>query len=380
MRWLVWLGLGLVWVLAACAAPVESQVPATAVPMATTKPTRVVMTLSPLPTVPPPTLQSISEPAAKTQPTKVVTALPQPSVTFTAVPPSPTTTPSPTAVPGTPTPTIIPRAKPGFPIDTNTRYLDSPPQQTECDGTGSLFRSRFPSEFGGLWRDYHVYLPPCYGQDGRVYPVLYLLHGSIQTDSHWADLGLKWYMDAGIRDGRYPPFIVIMPYNGEIGNATSGGKGSIEEITVNWLIPYVDQVYCTWVDKAGRSIDGISRGGYWALEIAFRHEGLFTAVSGHSTQLRLDVDPPEYNPLITYADADLSDMRIWLDWGQYDFLRLGQERLEESLTEAGIAHDVTVYPDSGHNDFYWAEHIEAYLDWHAASWPLARETYPLCEK
>ncbi|HFQ93349.1 MAG TPA: hypothetical protein ENK32_05035, partial [Anaerolineae bacterium] len=310
--------LGLVWGLAGCAAPAASQVPATAVPSAATKPTRTATAVSPPPTAPPPQ-QPISEPAAKTQPTRTMTAAPPPSAAFTAVPPSPTSRPSPTAVPGTPTPSPIPRAKPGFPIDTNARYLDYPPEQTECDGTGSLFRSRFPSKFGGLWRDYHVYLPPCYGQGGRVYPVLYLLHGSIQTDSHWADLGLKWYMDAGIRDGRYPPFIAIMPYNGEIGNVTSGGEGSTEEITVNWLIPYVDQVYCTWAEKEGRSIGGISRGGYWALEIAFRHDELFTAVSGHSSQLRLDVDPPPYNPLVSYADADLSDMRIWLDWGEYDF-------------------------------------------------------------
>ena len=76
------------------------------------------------------------------------------------------------------------------PADIGAPYVESPPESVPCDGGGYYFRSRFPSEVGGSWREYHAYLPPCYGHDGRVYPVVYLIHGSIQTDSHWLDLGL----------------------------------------------------------------------------------------------------------------------------------------------------------------------------------------------
>jgi enterochelin esterase-like enzyme len=298
----------------------------------------------------------------------------------TAVPPAtptpyPTTTPTPILPTATPSPT--PRIQPTFPLTVTAPYRDEPPTTTSCDGEGTFFRSQFPSQIAGPWRSYHVYLPPCYGQDGRVYPVLYLLPGSIQADDQWLNLGLAWHAAGGIGDGRYPPFIAIMPAANPLGNNLSGGPYSLEAVIVEELLPFVEANYCAWRDPAGRSIGGISRGGYWALMVAFRHEQLFTAVAGHSSSLRLKTDPPPYNPLAAYADADLSQMRIWLDWGETDFLRRGQQELTTLLTQAGIAHQTTIYP-GGHDEAYWAAHVADYLDWHTAVWPTDRSQYPLC--
>jgi enterochelin esterase-like enzyme len=223
-----------------------------------------------------------------------------------------------------------------------------------------------------------VYLPPCYGQDGRVYPVLYLLPGSIQADDQWLNLGLAWHADTGFEDGRYPPFIAIMPAVNPLGNNLSGGAYSLEAVLIDELIPFVETHYCAWRHPAGRSIGGISRGGYWALMAAFRHPDLFTAVAGHSSSLRLKTDPAPYNPLTAYADADLSQMRIWLDWGETDFLRRGQEELDRLLTVAGIPHQTTINPGA-HNEAYWAAHVQTYLDWHTAVWPSERTLYPPCQ-
>lgn len=283
-----------------------------------------------------------------------------------------------TAPPATPTPT--PFEVPDYlkrSVDVHT--LDSPPASTECGDTGFVFYSQFPSNIWGSGRDYHVYLPPCYGHDGRVYPVLYLIHGSGHNDDQYIHLGLAQHIDQGIREGRYPPFIVIMPDSGSWGDATSGGERSIEGVTVQDLIPYVDASYCSWSAREGRSIGGISRGGYWALMIAFRQPEMFAAVSGHSSQLRLSVDPPQYNPLATYASANLSNLRIWMDWGERDFLRAGQEQLHQLLMNAGIPHRVKISPGN-HANYYWFEHLGEYLDWHVESWPMAREVYPPCER
>ncbi|KPK09621.1 MAG: hypothetical protein AMJ56_10390 [Anaerolineae bacterium SG8_19] len=317
------------------------------------------------------------EPMPATFTPDVLTA-PAVAAFFTQVPtktPTPTFTPYPTH---TPTPSTTPIIHSGiFPIPVEAPYFATPPTSTDCNGQGTVLNSRFPSKVAGRTRPYHIYLPPCYGQDGRVYPVIYLIHGSIQTDSHWLELGLARYADEGIASGRYPPFIAIMPYSGLMGNVTSGGWKSIEGITVDYLLPYIDDNYCAWSEGAGRSIGGISRGGYWALEIAFSHPELFSAVSGHSSHLRFQTDPAEYNPLATYATADLSNMRIWLDRGEKDFLRPGQNQLHQSLDEAGIAHEYHIN-EGGHSDFYWAEHLPEYLDWHLALWPKDRESYPPC--
>jgi enterochelin esterase-like enzyme len=286
--------------------------------------------------------------------------------------------PTPTLkVTAAPSPTFV-KVAAVYPRTVDVPALDSLPETVACDGPGLVFRGRFPSEVGGQWRNYHAYLPPCFGQDGRSFPVLYLVHGSIQSDSHWLELGLAEYADAGIREGRFPPFIAIMPNSGRLGNLSSGGEKSIEAITINSLIPFVDDSYCGWPAAAGRNIGGISRGGYWALEIAFRNPELFNSVSGHSSHLRFETDPAKYNPLATYATADLTDLRIWLDRGEKDFLRPGQEQLHANLESAGIAHEYRVNP-GGHSDTYWADHIGEYLDWHAAAWPKDRALYPLCD-
>jgi len=284
--------------------------------------------------------------------------------------PAPTATPEPSATPAALPATFFKRAA--------LPYRDAPPESVPCGDKGLAYRSLLPGNVDGGEIAYHVYLPPCYGLDGRAYPVLYLIHGAIQTDSHWLDLGLADYADAGIHSGRYPAFIAIMPYSGRLGNMTSGGPNSVEGNIVDRLIPAIDDLFCTWPEAAGRAIGGISRGGYWSLEIAFRHPDLYGAVSGHSSHLRFETDPARYNPLATYASADLSNTRIWLDRGQTDFLRAGQDQLHELLTAAGVDHEYWVNA-GGHSDSYWAQHLPEYLDWHLALWPHDRESYPPCQ-
>lgn len=310
-------------------------------------------------------------------PATYTAAAPAWAVTVGVATGEPTQRPTPTLrITYTPSPVPVVPAE-YRPRDVGAPFVESPPERVPCDGGGLFFRSRFPSEVGGRWREYHAYLPPCYGYDGRTYPVAFFIHGSVQTDSHWLDLGLARVIDEGIASGRYPPFIAIMPLSGPLGNISSGGDNSIEGITVNYLMPFVENYYCTWEARQGRSIGGISRGGYWALEIAFRHEELFGAVSGHSSHLRFETDSAKYNPLATYATADLSNMRIWLDRGEKDFLRGGQEQLHEILTEANIRHEYIVNP-GGHSDVYWATHLDDYVEWHSEDWPSEREVYPLC--
>jgi enterochelin esterase-like enzyme len=304
-----------------------------------------------------------------------------PGATFFATPAATSTLPPDAEVPQSgPPPTVTPTpfAVPDYLKQPVTVYdLAEPPTTTECGDHGFVYASQFPSPIWGGDRNYHAYLPPCYGQDGRAYPVLYMIHGSGHKDDMYIYLGLPQHIDQGILEGRYPPFIVIMPDSGSWGDATSGGERSVEGVTIQDLIPWVDSHFCTWNDRRGRSIGGISRGGYWALMMAFRHPDLFTAVSGSSSQLRLETDPAEFNPLATYTTVDLSNMRIWMDWGERDFLRAGQQLLHELLMNAGIAHSVKISPGN-HANYYWFEHMGEYMDWHAQSWPLAREAYPPC--
>jgi len=331
----------------------------------------------PLPTLVPTAFFANPSPSSTSEPVPATyTVIAQPNLAESGFSTRPvTSTPIPTPSP-LPSPTVVVHSG-RYPQTINVPYLDVPPSFVECDGQGVIFRSRFPSSVAGPRRSYHAYLPPCYGQDGRAYPVIYLIHGSIQTDSHWLELGLFEYASEGINSGRYPPFIVIMPFSGRLGNISSGGNNSIEGVTVDNLLPFVERTFCTWNEPAGRSIGGISRGGYWALEIAFNNPDLFGATAGHSSHLRLETDPAKYNPLVISDEVDLSDMRIWLDRGEKDFLRPGQDQLHEELTSMGIPHAYYVNP-GGHSDLYWAAHIVEYIDWHTSQWPKDRLVFPPC--
>jgi enterochelin esterase-like enzyme len=288
---------------------------------------------------------------------------PSPPATFTV---SPTESPIPSETPtATPTPTVTPTVTP------------SPsPSATPCaEAAGRVVTGTFPSPIQGIEQRYRVYLPPCYGGSDRLYPALYLFHGMPYTESHWDDLGIDEAADAGISGGTLPPFIIVLPFGGQIADTTSGGDWSFEGVFLNEVIPAMQERYCVWAEPAGRAIGGLSRGGYWSLEIGFRHPEFFAAVGGHSAAIFPDNAGPAYNPLSTGADPSLAGLPIYLDIGETDYLRQGVFDLHDVMVAAGAPHVWLVNP-GGHTDAYWSEHAAEYLAWYASHWPADPSDYP----
>jgi len=278
-------------------------------------------------------------------------------------PPTATATPTPSLTP-TLTSTATPTATP-------TATSTPAPTATRCAETvGQMVQGTFPSPVQGIQQRYRIYLPPCYGQSGRLYPTLYLFHGNVYTESHWDDLGVAQAAGAG-----RTPFLIVLPFGGEIANATSGGDWSFEGVVMNELIPFIEQRYCAWPAAAGRAIGGISRGGYWSLEIGFRHPEHFAAVGGHSAALFYNNAGPVYNPLTTGANPRLSALPIYLDIGERDWLRQGVFDLHALLETAGAPHAWQLNPGA-HQDAYWQEHMVEYLAWYASHWPAQESEYP----
>jgi enterochelin esterase-like enzyme len=241
-----------------------------------------------------------------------------------------------------------------------------------------MVHGRFPSALA--WPDmaYRVYLPPCYGQDGRVYPVLYILPGNIHGDSVWDQLGMDEAAEAGIQSEILPPMLIVMPEGGQIANQTSGGPYSFEGVIVNELRPFIESSYCAWKEPGGRAIGGLSRGGYWALEIAFRNPTLFGSVGGHAAALVDTYAGPALDPKYTALSSDLSSLRIYLDAGQNDWYLDPLQILHDNLTAAGWEH-TWVIQEGAHNDAYWSAHVGDYLAWYAEPWPRNRDALPECE-
>ncbi len=303
----------------------------------------------------PPTISSATPtiPAIAAAPTRPSATPSRPAATRPAISTSTATfTPLPTATP-TPTPTASP----------------CPPGQVQS--------GVFPSLLAGGESRYRIYLPPCYGLDGRRYPAVYLFAGNTQDESAWDTYGLDEAAEAAIRAGEIPPMLLVMADGGWLANTTSGGARSYEAHVLEALIPYIEANYCVWAEPAGRAIGGISRGGYWALEIAFRHPQLFVSVGGHSPALIDSHAGPEVNPQFTALSNDLGDLRIYIDIGADDYLLPSTLRLHEDMVAQGIAH-TWMLNDGAHEDSYWPAHLAEYLRWYGEVWPSDRDQYPAC--
>ncbi len=291
---------------------------------------------------------TVTPPASKAQKIKSLFPFmfPTPTMTATAVP-TPTPSPSPTPLP--------------------------------CSSAGEMVSGVVESTLtqGGAMA-YRVYLPPCYGVDDRTYPTLYMLPGNIHTDAIWDELGLDEDAESAILEGKMPPFLIVMVNGGWLADTTSGGEGSYEQFFMQELIPAVETEYCAWPDRAGRALGGMSRGGYWALEIAFRHPDAFASAGGHSASLYDFYGGPEVNPQVTGIENDLGDLRIYFDIGENDGYIPNLRQLHEDMRAKTISHEWVVNPGY-HQDAYWAAHTADYLAWYTAPWPLDREFYPLCE-
>lgn len=277
----------------------------------------------------------------------------------------PTATPSPTA---TPDARSAPRAEAALQLDESA----SCPQPV-----GQLITETLDSSVTVVPITVHIYLPPCYDPERYTYPTLYLIHGTAFEQGGWLYDGVPRVADLQMSVGVLPPFIIVMPgADMRAGEAskyswTNTGRGSYEDFVVNELIPYVDQNYSTWASREGRAIGGISRGGYWAIEIAFAHPDLFSAVGGHSPSVfaKLVGVPPNFSMLSMARSIDeLHDLRIWLDAGDADWAKGDMQKLMGDLDEAGVPYYAEV-GEGGHEDSYWTSRVPDYLAFYSASWP-----------
>ncbi|MCA9914297.1 MAG: esterase family protein, partial [Anaerolineae bacterium] len=238
-----------------------------------------------------------------------------------------------------------------------------------CDQSGTVQRQQYQSYLLGQEMYYSVYLPPCYDASAEAYPVAYLMHGSNDDDGHWLRLGLQAELDPAILSGELPPFVVVMPFGNVIANRNRFDASSWGNIFLQELMPDAETHFNIARTQAGRVIGGISRGGFWAYQIDFRHPTLFSAVGGHSAFFDLYHAPEDQNPLDLALSANgLESMRLWLDYGADDFAAPGLDIMHQRLEERGLEHTFMQYAEGQHNNAYWSAHMGEYLHFYAAGW------------
>jgi enterochelin esterase-like enzyme len=281
---------------------------------------------------------------------------PMPTPTGTSTPvPIPTSSPATTAL--APTATTAPATAASAPN----------PSPSPQPLVGRVAQGSYVSQVTGRQEPYRVYLPPGYDQQDRRYPVLYLLHGWPYDEAHWDMLGVDETADRMMVQGMLQPFIVVLPGAGDLYVTTSGGAYSFEQQLVNELMPHIDATFRTLQTREARAIGGISRGGVWALEIAFRHADAFGAAGAHSPALAANRAPPAYDPFFLLTEPGVAGLRIYLSAGDADWARQATAELHQALSRHGITSQLAIH-EGAHVDSLWARHIEEYLAFYAAGW------------
>jgi enterochelin esterase-like enzyme len=212
-----------------------------------------------------------------------------------------------------------------------------------------------------------VYLPPGYSA-ARRYPVLYLLHGIPGSPSeYWHALRL-----ADRLDGLHRRYIVVTPQGPQHGE----WAGAWELYVVHVVVPYVDAHFSTVASRAGRAIEGLSAGGFGAVDIGLRHPELFGTLGswdGYFTPFRdgalaraTTAGLRAHDPAVLVAhEAPLlrrDHTRFYVSVGgnHGQILAVGSRSFARELTALRLTHELWQLPraDTGH---FWTATVPSAL-------------------
>jgi len=220
---------------------------------------------------------------------------------------------------------------------------------------------------------YNIYLPPDYESSGKRYPVVYWLHGRNNTESSDS------YPIAHVAPG----LIVVYASGGSQTNYCDSydGKYLAETTVIKELIPHIDKTYRTVASRDGRSIQGMSMGGFGCMRLALKYPDLFTSVvafaGGYRWPEELTVNPhPSYaemfnnDPKIfqeqhpeTWARRNAEKIRgkltIQIYVGDQDPGLKGNRRMHAVLDELNIPHRYQEFPGIAHNLRLLAEQVKS---------------------
>jgi len=162
---------------------------------------------------------------------------------------------------------------------------------------GEVHEHWYFSKSLGMNRRLLVYTPPGYEGDEDIrYPVLYLLHGSGQTEESWTTLGrANFIMDNLIAETPARDMIIVMPY-GHRERAMSvqermgvrTNSSDIENDLISDILPFVEGRYTVEKSREGRAIAGLSMGGFQSIAIGVGHLELFSRIGSFSGGVRAD--------------------------------------------------------------------------------------------
>ena len=214
------------------------------------------------------------------------------------------------------------------------------------------------SETNKQMRHCYIYTPPGYDQEKRKrYPVLYLQHGSGESEHGWAQQGRTGLiMDNLIAEGKAEEFIIVMDNGswtrpqGSTGRPANWADGFMNTL-INDIIPMVDSRYRTKADRKYRAMAGLSMGGMQTKVITMRNPDVFSALGMFSGGVITAEEAAKTEGFkhaydlvfVSYGSHELKNPR----WGQ------NQEAVTAELKASGMNAHFYVSPETAHEWQTW---------------------------
>ncbi|HZN11804.1 MAG TPA: alpha/beta hydrolase-fold protein [Blastocatellia bacterium] len=234
---------------------------------------------------------------------------------------------------------------------------------------GAVHRHFYKSGVVGDERDFYVYTPPGYDpKAGKLYPVLYLLHGFSDDASGWTAVGRAHViLDNLIAQGKAKPMLVVMPLGygaPEIvtrnappmrdPNLRQRNFDKFRDALLTEVVPEVEKSYRAAKDRNSRAIAGLSMGGAESLYTGLNALDRFAWVGAFSSGGLTDDYKTAFPALDSKANAQLR--LLWIACGTEDRLIDANRKFRDWLKSQGVKHE-TIETGGGHTWMVWRRYL-----------------------
>ena len=221
---------------------------------------------------------------------------------------------------------------------------------------------------------YDVYLPAGYDASTRRYPVIYYLHGLPAGAGAFHSFV---YVAQALERAQLEA-IVVAPQGATDADRDpeylDNGTGNEWDTAIGVQLPHmIDGAYRTIADRSGRSIVGVSAGGYGAMMLGLHHLRLYSSIESWSGYFH-PTDPTGTQSLSASpwlsAHTFVSSLRrafavnpttLGFYVGDQDQLfRAENVQLARQLSRARVAFIFRIYP-GGHSQSLWSTEAPAWL-------------------
>lgn len=235
----------------------------------------------------------------------------------------------------------------------------TPPEFWETQNVphGVIAIHTFMSKALGNPRTFRVYVPPDYDQRPEArFPVLYLVHGSGDTDDGWTVVGrANLIADNLLAAGRTKSMLIVMP-NGSYPRE-AGHEADFETDLLQEIVPLVEKQYRVDGGAKNRALAGLSMGGFQTLDVGVKHMDQFAWLGVFSAGIR-DNYPETHGPYLDKANEQLG--LFWIGVGEDDFLLPTEKKLEELLKARHVKYSAHL-SKGGHTWTNWRHYLHDFL-------------------